>query len=128
MTLTNSVLPQNLKLVILFGSQARGSAGTESDTDVAALSDHALSLAERSVLIKRLALELNAPEDKVDLVDLWAAPPLLQHHISEEGKLLYGKPFDFLRFRVLAWKRYQNTAKFRRARHETLKNYVTGNR
>ena len=60
------------------------------------------------------------PEDRIDLVDIWSAPPLLQHHIAMTGKLLKGNKDDFLGFRVLAWKRYLDTAKLRRAREKKL--------
>ena len=59
-------------------------------------------------------------EDAVDVVDIWHAPPLLQQEIARHGKLIYGDAFDFIRFRVLAWKRYLDTAKFRRARERAL--------
>ena len=35
-----------IKLVILFGSQVTGKAGEKSDTDVAVLADHPLTLTE----------------------------------------------------------------------------------
>lgn len=111
---------KNIKLIILFGSQARKSAGAISDTDVAVLADHPLTLEEKSDLSEKLAKKLKVPEDKVDLIDLWSAPPLLEHQIAQHGKLLEGKEFDFVRFKVLAWKRYQDTAKFRRARERAL--------
>ena len=62
---------------------------------------------------------------KIDLIDLFDAPPLLQFQISKEGKLLSGEEKDFLRFKVLAWKRYLDTAKFRKIREKTLsQNYA----
>jgi len=107
-------------LVIAFGSRARGTAGASSDFDVAVLFDHELSLAERSKLVQSLARKLGVSEEQVDLVDLRTASPLLQYRVTNEGRLLEGDQFDFLRFRVLAWKRYLDTAKFRRARERAL--------
>ncbi len=107
-------------LIVTFGSQTRGTAGTTSDFDVAVLSNHALSLKEKADLASKLASKLKISEDKVDLVDLWNAPPLLQFQIAESGKLIYGENDDFIRFRVLAWKRYQDTAKLRRAGEKSL--------
>ncbi len=127
MDLNSFAKEHGIKLIMLFGSRARGTEGANSDADIAVLANRELSLGEQSVLVERLCAVVKTPEDKIDLVDLWNASPLLQHQVGEEGKLLYGDPFDFIRFRVLAWKRYQNTAKFRRARHETLKEYVQGN-
>ena len=112
------------RLVILFGSQARGTAGKQSDTDVAVLVDHPLALEEKNKLGERVAKKLGIPDEKLDVVDLWDASPLLAHHVGEIGTLLEGERFDFIRFRIRAWKQYLDTAKFRRAREQTLKQYV----
>ena len=116
----------SIKLVILFGSQARGTAGDQSDADVAILADRPLEMEEKAGVAERFAKHLNVSEDKIDVVDLWMASPLLQHQIACTGKLLEGGEFDFVRFKVLAWKRYQDTAKFRRIREEVLSKYVQG--
>lgn len=110
----------SIRLLILFGSHTTGTTGAMSDFDVAVLSDHELSFGERSALIDDIAATYNIPEEKIDLIDLRTAPPLLERQIAEHGKLIKGNPADFVRFRVLAWKRYQDTAKFRRAREEKL--------
>lgn len=111
-------------LLILFGSRATGHARADSDWDVAVVADHRLSLGELSTLSEEAARILGANEDTVDIVDLWSASPLLQQFVAKEGKLLQGDPFLFIRFKVLAWKRYMDTAKLRRLRHESLKRYV----
>lgn len=108
------------RLIILFGSQASKIAGRQSDTDVAVLSDHSLTLEEKASLTENLARKLNVSEEKIDLIDLWSAPPLLQYQVAQNGKLIEGEEFDFIRFKVLAWKRYQDTAKFRRIREQVL--------
>lgn len=112
-----------IKLVILFGSQATKKAGKNSDTDVAVLSDHPLTLEEKTEIGIEVAGMFNISEDTVDVVDIWHAPPLLQHEIASNGKLIFGDNFDFIRFRVLAWKRYLDTAKFRRAREQAFAQY-----
>lgn len=111
---------QPINLVILFGSQATGKANTLSDFDVAVLPDHELSLAEKNKTVEDISRDFGFHEDKIDLVDITVAPPLLQMQIATHGKLLYGDPDLFLRFRVLAWKRYQNTARFRVIRDKYL--------
>ena len=108
------------KLVILFGSQATGHTRPGSDVDVAVLSDEPLTLADKVSLSQDVAKELLVSEDTIDFVDIQTASPLLQQLISTHGKLLRGSADDWLRFRVLAWKRYLNTAKFRRLREQSL--------
>lgn len=110
-------------MIILFGSKAKNTAGKLSDTDIAVLDDHELSLEERFRLGEKMAKKLRVNEDKLEVVDLMSASPLLQHEVGKYGKLLEGTEHDFFRFRVLAWKRYQDTAKFRRRRGEALKDY-----
>lgn len=110
----------SLDLIILFGSQAVGRAGAMSDFDVAVSTDHELTLAEKNEAVDSIARDFGFHEDKIDLIDIAVAPPLLQMQIATHGKLLRGDPDLFLRFKVLAWKRYQNTARFRRAREKKL--------
>lgn len=111
-------------LLILFGSRATGHARAGSDWDVAVVADYQLSLEELGACGEEAARLLGANEDHIDIVDLWSASPLLQQFVAKEGKLLQGDPFLFIRFKVLAWKRYMDTAKFRRLRHESLQRYV----
>ncbi len=116
----------NPKLVVLFGSKARGTAGRASDTDVAVLGDRLLTAADKNELGERLAKKLHTTEEELDVIDLWEAPPLLAHQVGETGTLIEGTEFDFIRFRIRAWKQYLDTAKFRRARERSLKEYVKG--
>lgn len=117
-------MEQSRLLLILFGSRATGHARADSDWDVAVVADHHLSWEEWSAALEQAARLLSVSEDKIDLVDLWSASPLLQQFVAKEGKLLQGDPFSFIRFKVLAWKRYLDTARFRRLRGKTLKRYV----
>ena len=109
-------------LIILVGSQVSGHANTQSDVDIAVLTDHTLSLGEKLELSDQLAKQMKVSSDLIDIVDLNVASPLLQYSISQTGRLISGEKDDFLRFRVLAWKRYQDTAKFRQRRKEALYN------
>lgn len=111
-------------LVILFGSRATGHSRADSDWDVAMVADHQLSLEERGSYAEQAAQLLKANEDTIDLVDMWSASPLLQQFVAKDGKLLRGDPFLFIRFKVLAWKRYMDTARLRRLRHESLQRHV----
>lgn len=110
----------NLKLVILFGSQATGSAGKTSDTDIAVLGERPLTLDEKSKLEEQYAQRFSVPEERVDLIDLSVAPPILKYQVAQSGRLLHGMEEDFIRFKVLAWKQYLNTERFRRYRQQSL--------
>ncbi len=107
-------------LIILFGSQISGNTRPTSDIDVAVLADHPLSIKDKEEVSEQIAKDMHISSDLIDLVDLNTASPLLQHSIAQTGRLLSGTEYDFLRFKVLAWKRYQDTAKFRLRRAEVL--------
>ena len=111
----------NIELVITFGSQVSGKTNLKSDTDIGILRNKNLSLEERSQLTELLAKEYKLNEDKIDLVEIKNASPLLRFEIAERGKLLWGDESMFIRFRVSAWKLYLDTAKLRRAREQFLK-------
>ena len=117
-------MKKDKKLVILFGSQASGKGRRHSDVDVAVLSNHPLTLQEKAEFGEKVAKKLGIFEDYLDIADLWLAPPLLQLEVAKNGKLIEGNAVDFLRFKVLAWKRYQDTAKFRRLRKERLNDFI----
>lgn len=74
----------------LFGSQARGDAGTLSDIDVAVFIDEDLAepgpYGYDAELITDLMTELGTND--IDVVLLNQAPPLLYHRVLRDGKLL----------------------------------------
>lgn len=78
-----------VRAVILFGSTVRnGRLGR--DLDVAVLPRTELSLLDMGELVSILAETLNMPENRIDLVDLSAAHPLLAAKILKEGVLVKG--------------------------------------
>ena len=78
-----------LDLLVLFGSQVTGFTHKESDVDVAYLSDRKLSF-EDEILLNTDLTEIFG-NDKVSLVNLRQAPPLLAKRIVSEGIVLYAK-------------------------------------
>ena len=112
------------RLIIAFGSQVTGRANAMSDFDFAVLEKRPLTLTTRMNLSGYLAKKLKINEDKIDLVDLHTASPLLAYEVAQKGKLVEGTDFDFIRFKVRAWKVYLDTAKFRRLREQSIKEYV----
>lgn len=112
-------------LIIAFGSQISGRTTPASDFDFAVYSGEVLSLADRTNVSEYISKKLNINEDKIDLVDISSISPILKFEIAKKGKLIEGSQFDFIRFKVRAFKEYQDTAKFRRLREKIImKNYV----
>jgi len=112
------------RLIIAFGSQVTGNTNTESDFDFAVLENKPLTLERKFELFDYLEKKFKINSDKIDIVDLQTASPLLAYEVAQKGKLVEGSDFDFIRFQVRAWKVYLDTAKFRRAGEEMIKRYV----
>lgn len=79
----------DLTLVVLFGSQATGHTHKESDVDVAYMSDKKLSFHDEVLLNTDLTEAFR--NDKVSLVNLKTAPPLLLKQIVANAVVLYEK-------------------------------------
>ena len=107
-------------LIVAFGSQVKGRATEKSDFDFGILKEQPLTLSERTDLAGYLAEKLNINEDKIDLVDLASASPLLKFQVAQDGNLIDGDYADFIRFKVRAFKEYVDTAKFRRLREKIM--------
>ncbi|MBE9182547.1 nucleotidyltransferase domain-containing protein [Oculatella sp. LEGE 06141] len=95
-----------LRVLVLFGSRARGDNNLNSDWDLAVLYDQKLRQTYeqggwdfvRGWVIFEQILQL--PENKVDFVILNECSDLLAHVIARDGKLLYEQePGEFEAFR-----------------------------
>lgn len=105
-----------VQLIVLFGSRARGTATARSDWDLAvAKTPNSYQGMQYFVLQEKISELLEISFDKIDLIDLRTASPLLSFAIAREGKLLYESiPGNFQLFQVKASKVYADTAKLRR--------------
>jgi predicted nucleotidyltransferase len=86
-----------LRLAIMFGSLAKGTARTESDLDLAIL-PRDLDLSLHAELELSVALT-RATGREVDLVRLERVSPLLRWEIARTGRVVCGERDDFVRLR-----------------------------
>lgn len=95
-------------MLLLFGSRARGGAGTRSDWDIGVLKQRGFLEPEKYLdFTYRLAQALGKGD--LDVVDLRRASPLLRYEAARTGQVLYqSHPYAFNRFHVHAWKLYQD--------------------
>ena len=105
-----------LELVVLFGSTAKGRRRAGSDVDVAV---RCVGTADLDAHYGVLAPGLGS--DRLELVDLRHASPLLAMEVARSGRLLYElRPGAFRQFQSLASRRYCDTAKLRRAQRRAI--------
>jgi predicted nucleotidyltransferase len=98
-------------LLLQFGSSVTGRVHPRSDVDLAALLDRPrISLRERAALLHDL--QAFSPNQEADLAILNHADPLFLKKITEACRLLYGEPSRLQRFRIYAFKRYQDHKKY----------------
>ena len=113
-----------VRVLILFGSLARGEAGPTSDIDLAV--DFSPD-AESDVLAFLEASVAALGTDRVDVVDMRGAPPLVLREIGVRGVPLYEDEHGLAaRLQVAALGRYMDTAGFRRLRSHLLKAAADG--
>ena len=78
-----------IELILVFGSQVEGTVHPESDVDIAVYSKHVLTEAEKINITYELCNILQT--EKVDLVDIKTASPLLKKKIFENYTVLHQK-------------------------------------
>ncbi|MBD2260523.1 nucleotidyltransferase domain-containing protein [Pseudanabaena sp. FACHB-2040] len=117
----SSRLPQ-VRLLVLFGSRAKGTATEGSDWDLGVgLSDPDLDGWSLLALAVPLAEVLGIQSEQIDLVNLDRCSPLLGFAMATEGMPLYEEiPGLFHCFQVKAAKVYADTAKLRQAQEQYI--------
>jgi predicted nucleotidyltransferase len=111
---------RDLRLILLFGSALTGAVHKKSDIDLAFLFDRSVDILSITNSVIRLL-----HTDKVDVIDLKHASPLLKYSVAEKGRLLYEKsPGMFFEFYSLAFKEYVDTRKLREARETAIKYFL----
>ena len=112
------------RLVVLFGSVARGDPA--ADIDIAVLPARGETLdcvAVTNKLIQALSVQA------VDVSDLSHAEPVLMMVVARDGIPLYeAKPGEFASFTSLAARRFADTRKFRVAENQEIHEYLAERR
>jgi predicted nucleotidyltransferase len=94
-----------LTLVIVFGSQVSGKVHERSDMDIAVRTENDdVTIGFYSELLEDFSRIFD--KNKIDLVFIHRADPLLLHHICQNALLLYGKEKDFHKLKMYSFKRY----------------------
>jgi predicted nucleotidyltransferase len=105
-----------VRLAVVFGSAARGTARSGSDVDVGVLLEEDDDLPALQVALER------ALGRSVDLISLRTAPPLLRFEIARDGKLLVERePHAWGGFRARAMIDWWDWAPTARIMHRAMR-------
>jgi uncharacterized protein YutE (UPF0331/DUF86 family)/predicted nucleotidyltransferase len=105
---------QAVRLLVAFGSVVRGRRGPDSDLDLAVWME-TTNITPQTLIRLEATLRPLFPGERLDLVLLNRASPLLQFQVAHYGSPLFEAiPGIFHAFQVLTSKRYADTAHLRR--------------
>ncbi len=114
-----------LSLVLLFGSQATGHVHKESDVDVAYMSDAKKSFDDEAMINYELTEIFR--NDRVDLVNIKNASPLLLMHTVKKAVILYERtPHLYNSLFAHALKTYEEAKPLFDLRRHYLNNRIKG--
>ena len=95
--------------LVKFGSQVDGTARSESDVDIGVAFTAQAKLQPRRYGQVYALLQQTYPHQRIDLVDLYQAPPALQYRAAEHGKVIYQASIhSFANFRERALSTYHD--------------------
>lgn len=93
------------KLVLLFGSQARGTTHRQSDVDMGFLSDQSMGLSEIARAEFEMSQQLHMP--RLELVSLGGMSSLFLRQVIAEGHILYeSNPGEYTSFVSYVFRRF----------------------
>ncbi len=111
---------EGLRLVLLFGSLARGKTHRESDIDLAFLFDRDVDMVELTARVIELL-----STDAVDVVELRKASPLLKFSIAKDAIVLYASsPSIFSEFYALSFRMFMDARKFYKIQHRAIREFI----
>lgn len=114
-----------LRLVLLFGSQARGETHKESDIDIAYLSGKSLDFNQECYLNFEFTTVFH--QDRVDTVDLKKANPLLMYTVFDSPKILFQEDdIVFSNYQAYAFKRFIEAKPIFQERARRVLEYTNG--
>ena len=92
----NASLADDIEVIWLYGSQAKGTAHSQSDIDLAiAFKNFNLSELDRKLRPQELSLiwseQLNLPDGKLSIIDINTVPVYLAFNVVEYGRVIYSK-------------------------------------
>ncbi len=112
-----------LELILMFGSRVSNNIHSESDIDIAVYGKHILSEKEKIALIVEFSNIFH--KDKIDIVDIKTASPLLKREIFKSYKVLYQKtPMLLHQLELVSIYEYKESEILYQIRRERLQEFI----
>ena len=100
----------SLRLILLYGSFARGETHDDSDLDIAILGKKPLNLDTLlSIYAEMPFIFGDNKRRELDLSSLHHINPLFRFYVMRDSVLLYGKSIDYYSFKAYAFRDYQES-------------------
>lgn len=123
--ITKIATKYHLSLAIIFGSQVSGEIHPKSDVDIAVLPVKITEDMPMKIYSDFLYdIENVFPGIKVDVTLIPFADPLLLDNIVKSGQLLFGKKIDFVKFKLRAFKRFQDYRPYFKLEEKSVHNLI----
>lgn len=113
----------NFSLVLIFGSQITKKTHPNSDLDIAVLAKEVLNAQKHSQALFDIAEVF--PDQKIDLVFINLANPLLLRKILENCKLIYGSTTNLNNLRIYSFKKYCDYKKYFDLEEKFVHNFLS---
>ena len=117
-----------LRLLILFGSRARGNPHSNSDWDFAFLCDSDQeNILFHAEIYGILADLFRINDDKIDAINLASCSPLMAHAIAQDGKVLYERDLGlFSAFQQQSLMSEEQLKEIQKSLRAKLERFLTG--
>jgi predicted nucleotidyltransferase len=123
MTLEEIRKKHNLSLILIHGSQVTGKIHAKSDTDIAVMQKDGGKDLDLFSLYGNFAKIFKT--DKIDIVNLTRANPLLLFTVARKSKLLAGSQKDYDKFKLLAFHKYSDYQPYFKMESDFIKERIT---
>lgn len=112
-----------LRLIILYGSVARGTETAQSDVDIGILGETPLLYEEEALITEEIARITGVPD--IEVRSLHRTSPLFLRQVTDEGTVLFADtPTRAQEFGLYAWKLAAETRRLRDARYMRTKERI----
>jgi predicted nucleotidyltransferase len=113
----------NLKLLLIYGSYARGTNGKMSDLDVAYMPNKKADFETQLEIYSELAGVFGDIERELDAVCLQEKDSLFIYQVSKNSQLIYGNLTDYNEFRAFAFRNYMDSKDLRELEEKLVFKY-----